>query len=179
MKRIAVIGAGGAGKTRLVCALGQALDLPVVHLDLHYYGPGWLPLPPTEWVDRQRQLAAAERWVMDGNYASTLAIRLQRADMVVFLDLPPLLCAWRILRRWAVGHLRPAADLPPGLRPTVDRRFLGYVLTFRDRRRAALVAQLAAWDRGGTIVHLSSARAVREFLSACLTSEMSEHKFGF
>jgi hypothetical protein len=35
VKRIAVIGAGGAGKTRLARALGQALDLPVVHLDAH------------------------------------------------------------------------------------------------------------------------------------------------
>jgi hypothetical protein len=46
-------------------------------------------------MERQRQLAAAERWVMDGNYASTLAPRLQRAEMVV-------LC----------GRLDPDASLP-------------------------------------------------------------------
>ena len=45
MKRIAIIGAGGAGKTRLACVLGQALDHPVVHLDAYYYCPGWQPLP--------------------------------------------------------------------------------------------------------------------------------------
>jgi len=71
----------------------------MVHLDAHYYGPGWRPLPPFEWADRQRQLTAAERWVMDGNYAGTLCIRLERADTVVFLDLPPLLCIWQVLRR--------------------------------------------------------------------------------
>jgi hypothetical protein len=155
------------GQDRLAREFGRALDLPVVPLDLHYYGPGWQPLPLAEWVDRQPQLAAAEHWVMDGNYASTLALRLERADMVV-LDLPPLLCAWRILRRWAVGHLRPAADLPLGLRPTVAPQFLAYVLMFRHRRRAALLAQLAAWDRGGTVVLLSSRRAVRRFLSSLL-----------
>ena len=48
MKRIAVIGAGGAGKPRLARTLGQALGLPVVHLDAHYYGPGWQPLPTVE-----------------------------------------------------------------------------------------------------------------------------------
>jgi adenylate kinase family enzyme len=165
LNRIAVIGASGAGKTRLARALGQALDLPVVHLDAHCYGPGWQPLSPAHWAERQRQLAAAERWVMDGNYASTLALRLERADTIVFLDLPPLLCAWRVLRRWALGHLCPAPHLPPGLRPKLDRRFLEYVLTFRRRRRPTLLAELAERDRGISVVLLPSRRAVRQFLS--------------
>lgn len=166
MKRIAVIGAGGAGKTRLARKLGQALGLPVVHLDAHYYRPGWQPLPPVEWVDRQRQLAAGEHWVMDGNYASTLHLRLQRADTIVYLDLPPLLCVWQVLHRWAFGHLRSASDLPPGLRPKVDRQFLKYVLTFRRRRRPALLVELAEWHRDSTIVTLRSRREVRRFLSS-------------
>jgi hypothetical protein len=115
-------------------------------------------------VERQRRLAAGDRWVMDGNYASTLALRLERADMVVFLDLPPLLCGWRVLSRWALGRLRPALGLPPGLRPKADRRFLAYVLAFRRRRRPVLLAQLDAWDQGPEIVRLSSRRAVRRFL---------------
>lgn len=164
MKRIAVIGAGGAGKTSLARALGQALDLPVVHLDAHYYGAGWEPLPPARWSEHQRRLVAADRWVMDGNYAGTLALRLERADTVVFLDLPPLLCGWQVLWRWALGHLRPAPDLPQGVRPKVDRRFLAYVLTFRDRRRPVLLAQLDSWEGGG-IIRLSSRRAVRRFLA--------------
>jgi hypothetical protein len=101
---------------------------------------------------------------MDGNYAATLALRLERADTVVFLDLPPLLCGWQVVPRWALGHLRPAPDLSPGLRPKVDRRFLAHVLTFR-RRRPVLLARLETWDQGGEIVRLSSRRAVRRFLS--------------
>ena len=161
-----MIGGGGAGKTRLARALGAALDLPVVHLDAHYYGPGWRPLPPIEWVDRQRQLAAAERGVMDGHYASTLSIRLERADTVVFLDLPPLLCAWQVLRRWALGHRRPSTDLPAGTRPKIDRRFLAYVLTFRRRRRPTLLRTLASWERPVNVCTLRSRREVRAFLSS-------------
>jgi hypothetical protein len=85
LKRIAIIGAGGAGKTRLVCALGQALDLPaVVDLDAYYYGPG---------------LATAPTGPVGG----------------------PLLRAWQVLRRWALGHLGPSPGIPPGLRPELDR----------------------------------------------------------
>jgi hypothetical protein len=78
VKRIAVIGAGGAGKTRLACALGQALDLPVVHLDAHYYGPGWRPLLPACWEGRQRQL--------DGQFlAYVLTFRRRRPALLAEL----------------------------------------------------------------------------------------------
>ena len=61
-----VIGAGGAGKTTLACTLGRVLDLPVVHLDAHYFGPGWRPLPPAEWETRQGQLLSGRRWWAGG-----------------------------------------------------------------------------------------------------------------
>jgi adenylate kinase family enzyme len=165
VKRIAVIGAGGAGKTRLARTLGHRLDLPVIHLDAHYYGPAWQPSLPADWTARQRQLAAGERWVLDGNYASTLALRLQRADTIVFLDLPPLLCAWQVLRRWALGRRRPAPDLPAGLHPKLDRQFLAYVLGFRRRRRPALLAELAHWSHGRTVVVLRSRQAIKRFIA--------------
>jgi hypothetical protein len=106
---------GGAGKTRLARTLGHLLELPVIHLDAYSYGPGWRPLPPADWAARQRQLFSGQRWVAAGNYASTLALRLEHADTIILLDLPPLLCAWQVLRRWAVGHRRPAPALPAGL----------------------------------------------------------------
>jgi hypothetical protein len=102
-ERIAVVGAGGAG---------------------------WQPASPAEWVARQDQLASGDRWVLDGNYASTLTLRLKRADTIVFLDLPPLLCARRVLRRWALGPLairagsasRPPAKAGPPV-PLLRARF--------------------------------------------------------
>jgi adenylate kinase family enzyme len=142
MQRVAVIGAGGAGKTTFALALGRRLGLPVVHLDTFYYGPGWEPLALAEWELVQRRRVAEDRWVMDGNYAATLAIRLSAADTVVFLDLPPLLCAWRVIRRWLRGRTRQAADLAPGLRHKASWSFLTYVVTFRRRRRPLLLAQL-------------------------------------
>jgi len=52
-------------------------------------GLGWQPLPPADWAARHRHLAAGQRWVLDGNYASTLGPRLERAGTIIFLDLPP------------------------------------------------------------------------------------------
>jgi hypothetical protein len=56
--------------------------------------------------------------VIDGNYVSTLPIRLAAADTVIYLDLSPVPCPWGILRR----RLRTAADsTPPCLRPHQSR----------------------------------------------------------
>lgn len=137
----------------------------MIHLDAHYYGPGWRRLPPADWAARQRQLFSGKRWVADGTYASTLALRLEHADTVIFLDLPPLLCAWQVLWRWADGHRHPAPDLPAGLHPKVDRQFLAYVLGFRRRRRPALLAELARWSHGRTLIVLRSRHAIKRFIA--------------
>jgi adenylate kinase family enzyme len=149
----------------LARTLGRVLGLPVIHLDAHYYGPGWQPSAPADWTARHRQLAAEERWVADGNYASTLGLRLERADTVVLLDLPPLLCAWQVLWRWALGRWRPAPDLPAGLHPKLDRQFLAYVLGFRRHRRPALLAELNRWSHSRTVVILRSRQAIKRFIA--------------
>jgi hypothetical protein len=42
--------------------------------------------------------------VIDGNYGGTLAARLAACDTVVFLDLPRIVCAWRVVRRGRALH---------------------------------------------------------------------------
>jgi hypothetical protein len=49
MQRVAVVGAGGAGRTAFALALGHRLGLPVVHPDSLCYGPGWEPAAPADW----------------------------------------------------------------------------------------------------------------------------------
>ncbi|WP_406279055.1 hypothetical protein OH799_11290 [Nocardia sp. NBC_00881] len=77
------------------------LDLALTNLDAIFYDPSWKPLPQREFADHQRQLVAAPRWLIEGNYASTLPIRIQAADTVIFLDLPAITCLLGVLqRRW-------------------------------------------------------------------------------
>ncbi len=58
LKRIAIIGCGGAGKSTLARELGKILDLPVVHLDRVYWKPGWEPTPREAFVAEQRKIMA-------------------------------------------------------------------------------------------------------------------------
>src|SRR4051812_16812646 len=96
-RRVVVTGMAGAGKSTFSRALSAKTGLPVVHLDLHFWKPGGVPAPDDEWRETQRGLLAGEEWIVDGNYHSTLDLRLQRADTVVFLDTPWWICAKRAL----------------------------------------------------------------------------------
>ncbi len=100
MRRVLVIGSGGAGKSTLAAQLGTRPELPVVHLDACHWHPGWVPTPDAEWHDTVARLAAGDAWVMDGNYGGTLDLRLAACDAVIFLDLPRWLCIARVLGRW-------------------------------------------------------------------------------
>lgn len=83
-RRIMVIGSGGAGKSTFARALAMHTGLPLIHLDRHYWRPGWVPTPDAAWDECVRQLSSADSWIIDGNYSRTLSIRVQRCDAIVF-----------------------------------------------------------------------------------------------
>ena len=49
MKRVAIVGPGGAGKSTFARALSERIGLPVVHLDHHFWKPGWVESSRDEW----------------------------------------------------------------------------------------------------------------------------------
>ncbi|WP_051579989.1 topology modulation protein [Pseudonocardia acaciae] len=140
MQRIAVIGCGGSGKTHLARRLAAVLDLPLTHLDGAYYDSGWNPLPQDEFAALQRTMVTRPRWIIEGNYAGTLPIRLASADTVIFLDLPAITClAGIVRRRWRYrGGQHPEAGVYDRITWSFVRYILGYRSTMRPRVRRLL-----------------------------------------
>jgi adenylate kinase family enzyme len=104
MRRVAVVGSPGSGKTTLGRRLAARLGLSYVELDSIYHQPGWTELPIEQFRDRVRELSAGEGWVIDGNYAAVEDLVWARADTVVWLDLPRR----TVVRRVALRSLRRA-----------------------------------------------------------------------
>jgi adenylate kinase family enzyme len=165
MKRIAVIGCGGAGKSTLACALAARLELPLIHLDAHYWRPGWVPMPMDEWVARQDGLFAGDAWVADGNYHSTLRHRTALADTVVFLDFSTADCLRGVYGRLVRQHGEVRSDMPTGCPERFDLEFLRWVWNFRRVARPPTIEILREFEQnGGRLVTLCDRRAVEGFL---------------
>ena len=166
MSRILVIGTGGSGKTTVARRLAQRTGLPLIHLDALYWRAGWEPTPPEEWRAKVRQLVQRDAWIVDGNYGGTLDLRLEACDTVVFLDLPRLVCLWRVLGRWLrhVGRVRP--DLPPGCRERLTWEFLAWIWTYRTRRRGDILKRLAALEKRKRVAIVRSSAAIAAFLAS-------------
>lgn len=144
MKRVTVIGAPGTGKSALSLRLGEVTGLPVVHLDQHFWNPGWVGTPRDECRRIHAGLLAPDQWIVDGGYSNTLDDRVAVADTVIFLDLPCPVYLWRIVKRTltTLGHVRP--DLAPGCPERFDPDFVAYTWRFKHAQRPGVLAILDA-----------------------------------
>lgn len=97
-KRIAIIGLPGSGKSTFAIALGKILRLPVHHLDKHMFD-GKTKRNREEFLSVKKALVKEEAWIIEGCSISTLEMRFARADTIIYLNLPRLLCLWRIGKR--------------------------------------------------------------------------------
>lgn len=165
MKRVLVIGSGGAGKSTFAPRLGERLGLPVIHLDKAFWHLGWVETPKDEWKQKVVELCGGDSWVMDGNYSGTLEVRLEACDTVIFLDLPRVLCTWRVLKRVVMYRNTSRPDMAEGCRERIDLKFLYWVWSYPDRRRPKILARLDELAVSKKIYRLSSSVEVERFLA--------------
>ncbi|WP_409493974.1 DNA topology modulation protein FlaR [Amycolatopsis sp. cmx-11-12] len=163
MDRIAIIGCGGSGKTYLANQLATTLNLPLTHLDSVYYDADWNPLPQDEFAALQRALVDKPRWLLEGNYAGTLPVRLAAADVVIFLDLPAITCLTGILqRRWRYRGGQHAKD---GVYDRITWDFVRYIWGYRKTMRPKVRQLLGEHGSHVALITLTSRRQAARFLA--------------
>lgn len=163
MNRIAIIGCGGSGKSMIARQLARILDAPLTHLDAVYYDVNWTPLPKDEFVAKQEKLVAGERWIIEGNYAGTLPIRLAAADTVIFLDIPAATCLWGVAqRRWRYGGGQHPQD---GVYDRINWSFVRYIIGYRASMRPKIAALMADHGQHAQQLTFTSRRQANRFLA--------------
>jgi adenylate kinase family enzyme len=164
VQRVAVVGSGGAGKSVFSQELGRRTGLPVIHLDRHYWKPGWVETPAAEWRVLQAGLLGEERWIVDGNYGGTFDIRFERADTVIVLALSPWRCVAAALRRsLRNGGKAMQAD---GCPERVDRDFLRWIWRYPTDSRPRLDEALRRYSGRLRVVELRTRRETVAFLDS-------------
>jgi adenylate kinase family enzyme len=166
MKRILVIGSGGAGKSTFSRQLGEVLGIEVVHLDVEHWRPGWVEPPKDEWGQRVRELVSGEEWIIDGNYSGTMEVRLAACDTVVFIDLPRAVCVWRVMKRVVTYRSDRRPDMAEGCSEKFDLKFLKWVWDYPKRSRPRVLRLLEDNSREKKVYRLRSRAEVENFLRA-------------
>jgi adenylate kinase family enzyme len=164
MKRVLVLGCSGAGKSTLARQISGITGLPIIHLDQHYWRPGWREPDRGAWECEVAALIHRPEWVMDGNFGGTLPARLAAADTAIFLDFPTWRCLVRVLRRVIASFGRTRADMAPGCPERLDFAFLIYVCRYRRHDRHRHLAPIRQF--GGTLVTLRRPAEVAAFVTA-------------
>ena len=169
MRRIAVLGAPGSGKSTFSAALAARLKHPLVHLDQHYWEPDWVIAAPEVFRQRCEEAVAQKSWIIDGTYSNTFDIRIPAADHIFWFDRDRISCLYRVLKRILTSYGKVRADMAPGCPERVDLAFLRYVWSFNATRRPRIVAALdhyAAHDRTRIIRTDRDAQATLDQLAA-------------
>ncbi|CAM2907010.1 DNA topology modulation protein [Paenibacillus sediminis] len=164
MNRILVIGSAGAGKSTLSQKLSQILDLPVIHLDKYFWHPNWIPTPDDEWDKTVEQFSKQEKWIMDGNYSRTIDIRMKRADTIIFLDMPMLLCIYRVIKRRIKYNNRTRPDMNEGCPEKLDWEFLKWVWNYKKRSRSKIMNKLDQAKDQKRVIIVKTRKQVNELL---------------
>jgi adenylate kinase family enzyme len=170
-RRVLVVGVSGSGKSTTGRAIAAALGVPYVEVDALHHGPNWTEATADELRDRVRPWLERDSWVIDGRYRSKLGESVvERADTVVWLDLPIRVWLPRLARR-TFRRMATREELWSGNRE--EFRFLfterPNIFGWALRRHVADRRELAEWvaeHSAATLVRLRSPREVREYLDS-------------
>jgi len=155
MRRIAVVGSSGSGKTTMAATLAKRLGLAHIELDAIFHQPDWQQLDGDEFSRRVEAATEVEGWTLCGNYSKIDHIRFGRADTVVWLDYAKPVVISRLVRR-TVRRAVTREELWNGNREPItnftswdpDKNVIRWSWVNFDRRRETYErhADSGSWD---------------------------------
>jgi len=138
MKKIIVIGCPGSGKSTFSKVLHDITDIPLYHLDMLYWNANKTTVDKVVFLERLSNVLHKSEWIIDGNYASTMELRLRACDTVIFLDYPLDVCLAGIRERRGI----PRADMPWTEVDEVDVEFIEFIKNYDSQSKPKVLELL-------------------------------------
>ena len=154
MKKIIVIGCPGSGKSRFSKELNAKTDIPLFHLDMMYWNADKTIVEKSVFLKRLENVISEKEWIIDGNYASTMELRISVCDTVFFLDYPTEVCLDGVKER----HGKPRSDMP-WIEHEEDSEFIKFIENFNKSQRPDILALLDKYSNKNIVIFKSREEA--------------------
>jgi len=168
MRRVAVFGNAGAGKSTLARQLAALTGLPLHVIDMMQFKPGGKPVPHEDYLKAHAHLLDQDEWIIDGYGTTATAFeRFAKADMLVYIDLPVVTHYWFVTKRFVKGLFVPPAGWPDNSPLWSSTKQSYKVIPLCHRQLTQKYRQFVADARATKRVHHLKSRAdIAAFLEA-------------
>ncbi len=154
MNKVIVIGCPGSGKSTFSRALHELTGLPLYHLDLLNWNSDKTTVDKKVFIEKLKNVIAQDSWIIDGNYGSTIELRLKECDTVFFLDYPVDVCIDGVKSRQ--GKTR--SDMP-WTETEDDEEFLEFIKNYNSQSRPIVLNLLEQYSKKEIVVFKSREEA--------------------
>lgn len=151
VNRICILGGSGTGKTTLSNNLGKTLNIPICHIDGLHHTENWGINNKEERDKKILDFTRKKKWIMDGTYSSTLKERIQKADLVIFLDYSLFLRLKGIFKRYFKNHGKEKEEIP-GCKERISLPLLKSAFKFHRKLRKNIIPILEECNHSNVLV---------------------------
>ena len=158
MKKVIVIGCPGSGKSTVSRALHNKTGIPLYHLDMMYWNADKTTVEKRVFLELLSAVLEKDEWIIDGNYSSTMELRMAACDTVIFLDYPLDVCLDGIRARRG----KPRSDMP-WIETEEDAEFIEFIKNYNEQQKPKVLELLKKYGDKNIIIFKSREQA-DEFL---------------
>ena len=154
MKKVIVIGCPGSGKSTVSRALHNKTGIPLYHLDMMYWNADKTTVEKSVFLERLSDVLEKDEWIIDGNYGSTMELRMAACDTVIFLDYPLDVCLGSIKERRG----KPRSDML-WIETEEDEEFIEFIKNYNEQQKPKVLELLKKYDDKNIIIFKSREQA--------------------
>ena len=160
MKKVIVIGCPGSGKSTFSKSLHRITGIPLFHLDMLFWNADKTTVEKPVFIERLLKTVQNSEWIIDGNYGSTMELRMQKCDTVIFLDYPLDVCLDGIKERKG----KPRSDMPWIESDEDDAEFIEFIKNYNSQSRPKVTELLKRYSHKDIYIFSNRIQA-EEFLN--------------
>ena len=154
MQRIIVIGCPGSGKSTFSRALHNKTAIPLYHLDMMYWNTDKTTVERSVFLERLTTILEKDEWIIDGNYASTMELRISACDTIIFLDYPLDVCLDGVKERRGKSR----SDIP-WVETEEDEEFIEFIKSYNEEQKPRVLELLEKYDDKNVVIFKSREQA--------------------